>query len=355
MLGLKSMYELANPWVLLMLPLPLVVRALLPSARQQQSALRLPFYAAFANSRSPTTTTARWWQWLVSLLIWLCLLLALARPQSLGEPVQQERAGRNILLAIDISQSMALTDLDWLGKEASRLQVVKAVAGEFIEQRVGDRLGLILFGSKAYVQTPLTFDRQTVKEGLFDASIGLAGKQTAIGDALGLGVKHLQDTPEQQRVLVLLTDGVSNVGIDPLTAAQAAKQNHVKVYPIAFGHDNVVIDTVLGPKAMQLPLDETILKTIAEETGGQYFRAEESKALQQVYKTLNKIEKISVDEQVFRTVHEWYYFPAGVALALVLLQLLLKLLVIFSADYSLFAKRRETSKPRTLGMRGGSS
>lgn len=315
------MFDFANPWVLLLWPLPGLIRWLLPAAQMQaQRALRIPFFQFLAagQRQQPGIKKIRAWQWILVVLLWTLFLIALARPQTLGEPIQQTRAGRNIMLAIDISQSMALTDLDWQGREVSRLQVVKAVAGEFIDQRAGDRLGLILFGSQAYLQTPLTFDRKTVKSQLIDATIGLAGKQTAIGDALALSIKHLQHTPESQRIVVLLTDGVSNVGIDPLTAVATAIKEKVKIYPIAFGNDTVMIDTFLGPRKVNLPLDEKMLAMIAEKTGGQYFRAKDSKALKKVYQTLNKIEKITIDAQVFRPIQEWYPYPLAGMVILIL-------------------------------------
>lgn len=321
------MFDFASAWVIFLWPLPWLVRWCLPEKNKVTTgALRLPFYPALAQGQKHPAGIKKWYigRWLLLMLAWTLFLLALARPQTLGEPIEQPRSGRNILLAIDISQSMALTDIDWQGREVSRLQVVKAVAGEFIDERVGDRVGLILFGSQAYLQTPLTFDLKAVKNQLIDASIGLAGKQTALGDAMSLAIKHLQNTPESQRVLVLLTDGVSNVGIDPLTAVVAAVKAKVKIYPIAFGNDTVTVDTLLGPRKMNLPLDEKMLAQLAEKTGGQYFRAEDSKALKKVYQTLNKIEKITIDGQVFRPVHEWYPYPLAGLFSLICLTFLLQ-------------------------------
>lgn len=329
------MFSFVNSWIFLLLPLPWLLRFIIPRKHTPQPALRLPFYQTLSIDNKPVQTSSlSWFSWVLIVTIWLCLLTALARPQTLGEPVSQERAGRSIMMAIDISQSMALSDLQWSGREATRLQVVKALAGDFIDQREGDRIGLILFGSQAYLQTPLTFDRQTVNKQLNDATIGLAGKQTAIGDALGLGVKHLMEAPEDQRILVLLTDGVSNVGIDPMNAVDLAVKEKVKIYPIAFGHDNVMLQTAFGQQKFDLPLDETILKKIAELSGGKYFRAEDTQALKKVYQTLNKIEASKLDEQVFRPRHEWYPYPASIMFALLMILILKKLFCQFRKNHA---------------------
>ncbi len=225
------MIALDWPWALAALPLPLLAHRLLPAARPRLgSALRLPFYAQLPGLADPAGNAAgRARRWLAA-LAWLLLVLAAVRPQWLGEPVQLPVSGRDLMLAVDLSGSMEQQDYTLNGRPVNRLEVVKAVAGRFIERRVGDRLGLILFGSRAYVQTPMTYDRGTVQAMLDDAVIGLAGRETAIGDAVTLAVKRLREQPEDNRVLILLTDGANTAGgVEPRDAAALAAQAGVRV------------------------------------------------------------------------------------------------------------------------------
>ena len=200
--------ECAWLWALAALPLPLIAAWLLPrAAEQQEPALKLPFDGALAAMETTARGATNRPRLLLASLAWVLLVIAAARPQYVGDPVQLPVSGRDLMLAIDISGSMETEDMSVNGRAVSRLIAVKAIAGDFIERREGDRLGLILFGDQAYLQTPLTFDRETVRTQLNEAAIGLAGKRTAIGDAIGLAVKRLRDQPQENRVLVLLTDG----------------------------------------------------------------------------------------------------------------------------------------------------
>ncbi len=245
------MIHIAWPWAYLLLPLPLLARYLLPIATCFQSAaLRVPFFKQIKNLQQ-TTITFHWRvttprQWLIYSM-WLLLIIALSGPQWLGEPVAMPRNGRDLLLAIDLSGSMQTPDMTLHGKSASRLSIVKHVANQFIKNRIGDRVGLIVFGSRAYLQTPLTFDRKTVQNMLSDATIGLAGSQTAIGDAIGLAVKRLMQYPAQSRALILLTDGGNNAGVvTPLATATLAKQEGIKIYTIGIRAEKMVIPGLFG-------------------------------------------------------------------------------------------------------------
>jgi len=195
-----------------------------------------------------------------------------------------------------------------------RLTAVKAVAGDFIERREGDRIGLILFGAQAYLQTPLTFDRKTVRTLLFEAAVGLAGRETAIGDAIGLAVKRLRDQPAESRVLILLTDGANTTGsIQPLKAAELAARAGVRIYTIGVGSE------VRGPFGLPMAgasIDEGTLRTIAKTTGGQYFRARDVAGLQAIYSMLDELEPAASDEQTFRPVKELFQWPLATALLL---------------------------------------
>lgn len=317
------MLHLATWWALLLLPLPLVVPFLLPRAKpMEQSSLRVPFFErlqeinGFATDLQAKVTKRHLF---FAYLMWALVVFAAAGPEWLGKPVMIQQAGRNIMLAIDLSGSMEIPDMSLDGKTVNRLTMIKAVASNFIEQRQGDRLGLVLFGSQAYLQTPLTFDRKTVQQMLNDASIGLAGQMTDIGDAIGLAVKRLMQYPAKSRVLVLLTDGASNTGsVAPVDAATMAAKQHIQIYTIGIGSDRAIVQTFWGPQYVNpsSDLDEGTLKQIASVTHGQYFRARNSQALKQIYDQINKLQPIAADKQYFRPVKELYPWPLGLALIL---------------------------------------
>lgn len=313
-------FQLAWPWMLAALPLPLLAM-LLPAATQARTpALRFPMHGALqATLRGGRGKRARPRLRLgLAVLAWVLLVAAAARPQMMGEPVHMPVTGRNIMLAVDLSGSMQTPDMRSAMQVVSRLAAVKEVAGDFITRRVGDRLGLILFGDQAYVQAPLTLDRSTVHTLLDEAQIGLAGQQTAIGDAIGLAIKRLRAEPDGNRVLILLTDGASNAGnVDPLKAAELAARDGVRIYTIGVGADASVSQGPFG--MLQMPagdLDEEALKAIAQKTGGRYFRASDVASLAQIYGMLDKIEPRSQDLQTWRPVQEFYGWPLAAALLL---------------------------------------
>jgi len=313
--------DFAWPWFFATLPLPLLVARLLPRARVTPgAALRFPFFDAMQPTQPEYRLHASRRKMFLALLIWLLLVVAAARPQWVGEAIQLPVSGRSLMLAVDISGSMETDDMLIDGRPVMRLTAVKRVAGDFIGQREGDRLGLILFGDQAYLQTPLTFDRRTLRILLNEAAIGLAGKSTAIGDAIGLAVKRLRDQPEKNRVLILLTDGTNTAGaVDPLKAADLASVEGVRIYTIGVGAG----DRMPGPFGLLLgagrELDEATLQAIAQKTGGRYFRARDTRALQQIYALLDQIEPVSEDQQSYRPVEELYAWPLAGALLLSLL------------------------------------
>jgi Ca-activated chloride channel family protein len=316
---------LAWPLVLLLLPLPLLTAWLLPQAPATSgTALRLPYYSALHAALGDRQATPQRARLLLAAAGWLLLVLAAARPQFIGEPLQLPVSGRDLLLAVDISGSMETPDMQ-LGRQVTdRLTAVKAVAGEFIGRREGDRLGLILFGEQAYLQTPLTFDRKTVRTLLNEAAIGLAGKSTAIGDAIGLAVKRLRKQPQENHVLVLLTDGANTAGsVDPLKAADLAAAEGLRIYTIGVGAESIRVRGLLGTRQVSNnELDEATLSAIAEKTGGRYFRARDIAGLEAIYQLLDELEPASQDAEVFRPVRELYAWPlAGALLISVLLAL----------------------------------
>ena len=314
-------FEFAWPWLLAAAPLPLLTARLLPRARSDgEAALRFPFFGALQKRQASAIVHGSRPRLLLAILAWLLLVIAAARPQWIGETIHLPISGRSLMLAVDISGSMQTEDMIINGRPAMRLIAVKLVAGEFVERRVGDRLGLILFGDQAYLQTPLTFDRRSLHILLNEAQIGLAGKATAIGDAIGLAVKRLRGQPEKNRVLILLTDGANTAGsVDPLKAADLAASEGVRIYTIGVGADR----RMPGPFRLLLSagseLDEATLQAIATKTGGRYYRARDTQELQQIYALLDQIEPASEDEQSYRPVEEMYAWPLAAALLLSLL------------------------------------
>ncbi len=306
------------PWAFLALPLPVVVYFLAPAAPAVRSrALRIPdasFYRAYAGKHR--TASAKHWLRIVFLaLAWIALVASVARPQNFSESLSVPVTGRDLLLGIDISGSMRETDLYSGNRPATRMAVVKQLAQDFVERRAGDRIGLIMFGSQAYVQTPLTYDHATVQHFLSEATIGLAGRSTAIGDAIGLGVKRLRERPDASRVLILLTDGANSAGVvDPVEAAQVAAGSGIRIHTIGVGSDQSrnVFGQSMGTRRSEL--DEGTLQAISDATGGQYFRARSSQELASIYAKIDELEPTEKDEQQFRPLNELFAWPLGVAL-----------------------------------------
>ena len=325
------MLSLAWPWVLILLPLPFVLRWRLPPRQNDaQAALRVPHVDDFQLGESPTTAghTQHHGRLLLASLIWLALVLAASRPQWLGDEIDTPLSGRDLMLAIDLSGSMAIEDFSLRGKTVDRLTASQYVAADFIEQRKGDRVGLILFGRNAYLQAPLSFDRKTVNALLQEAVIGLAGKETAIGDAIGLAIKRLQDQNKNSRVLILMTDGANTAGeVSPLKAAELAHKQGLKIYTIGIGADEMIRQTFFGRQRINpsADLDEKTLRAIAQKTGGRYFRARNTDELKQIYALLDKLEPVQQDSLRFRPVRALFYWPLGLALGLLLLMALFAL------------------------------
>ena len=313
------MLQLAWPWVLAAAVLPILVARLVPNAGATEAALRVPFFLRVATWSDARSVHAGRWRLLIAILAWALLVLAAARPQWVGDPVALRVTGRDLMLAVDLSGSMKRRDMQVGNDWVTRLDVVKRVAGEFIERRDGDRIGLILFGTRAYLQAPLTFDRPTVRALLEESVIGLAGEQTAIGDAIGLGVKRLRERPAENRVLVLLTDGANTAGeVNPLDAARFAAKLGLKIYTIGVGADVAMMRRLYGSVRVNpsSDLDEPTLAAIARATGGRYFRARHTDELVDIYRTLDELEPVIADEEQFRPTVELYHWPLAAALLL---------------------------------------
>lgn len=317
------MPELAWPWVFLLLPLPWLLRVLLPPADSGEAALKVTFLDELESlaGRRARPRLPSWRRQAPFTLLWLLLLLAAARPQWLGEPLPLPSSGRDLLLAVDVSGSMDYRDMQWQGESVSRLTLVQRLLGEFIEGRTGDRLGLILFGSQAYLQTPLTFDRHSVRSWLDEAVVGIAGKNTAIGDAIGLAIKRLRQRPADSRVLILITDGANTGGeVAPLTAARLAAGERVRIYTIGIGADADQAGAMglygLNPG---LDLDEPLLRELAAVSGGEYFRARSQDELRSIAATLDRLEPVAQAPTTVRQVLPLYAWPLAAAVLLSLL------------------------------------
>ena len=318
------MIELLWPWALVALPLPYLIHKLMPPAKRQEAALQVPFYPQATSFEGRLMGSARrvLLKKILTVIGWISLVVAASHPRWIGDPVTLPTSGRDLMLAVDISGSMETQDMSMGKRRTTRLRVVKKVVGEFVERRTGDRLGLILFGEKPYLQTPLTFDRNTVQALLEEAEIGIAGPRTAIGYAIGLGVKHLQSRPENNRVFILLTDGVNTGGeISPIQAARLAVQKNIKIYSIGFGADEMINGRGFFSRRINpsVELDEKTLKEIATITGGKYYRARNLSELAGVYQDLDQQEPIEQESETYRPISSLYYWPLGLAVAISLL------------------------------------
>ncbi|WP_097462429.1 vWA domain-containing protein [Mangrovitalea sediminis] len=317
------MLTLAYPYVLLLLPLALLLRP----RRVEPSSVAAPHLPIHGwLSRLPgvgiSTPTGSRWRKLILLLAWIALVIALARPQHVGKPVNLSLSGRDLLLVVDISPSMQTHDMVMNNQQVSRLDAVKEVVADFIAHRKGDRIGLELFGTQPYIQAPLTFDHKTVQTQLDESQPGMAGRATSIGDAIGLAVKRLKDRPQKERVVVLLTDGANTAGqLPPAKAAAIAADAHVKIYTIGIGADSMQQQGFFGMQTINpsADLDAQLLKKIASKTGGQYFRAKNTPELAQIYQAIDQLEPINLQSKQYRPTTELFVWPLGVAVILFLL------------------------------------
>ncbi len=310
------MVQFAWPWVFLFLPLPFLFYRLLPEVIGTQRVLLVPFHEDF----EPFSTSSRKWrrplQRAFSVIIWILLVTAAARPQSVGEPVETTVSGRDLILAVDISASMGTRDF-FLGSEpVTRLEAVKKFAGDFLQRRSGDRVGLILFGRQPYLQAPLTFDRQTVRHFLNQADVGFAGNETAIGDAIGLALKYAQREDSDKKVLILLSDGANTAGVlNPTQAARLAADQQLRIYTLGLGSESQPVPSFFGSTAPDISpqIDEELLREIARSTGGRYFRINASDELEQVYRLLDQLEPGPAAAPPYRRTKDLFFWPLGLA------------------------------------------
>ncbi|MEN9503926.1 MAG: hypothetical protein RI964_3211 [Pseudomonadota bacterium] len=323
------MYDFLWWWMFALLPLPFLIRWWLkPVEREAGLALHVPFLDDFQQGNP---LVARSWHGLLALVCgivaWIMLVTAAARPVWIGDTVALPVSGRDLMISADLSGSMQEQDFILNGQVVDRLVATKAVAGEFIRKRLGDRIGLVLFGDQAYLQAPLTFDRETVLQLLNEAAIGLAGERTAIGDAIGLALKRLQNSPKKNRVLILMTDGANTAGsVSPLEAADMAAAAGLKIYTVGIGSESDEMRDVFGFKLLNpnADLDERTLKAIAEKTGGKYFRARDTEEFHRIYAELDRLEPVEKATEHWRPQQELFRWPLLFAFLLTLLATVLK-------------------------------
>ncbi|GAA3921321.1 VWA domain-containing protein [Litoribacillus peritrichatus] len=327
--------EFAWPLMFLLLPLPWLVWKKVPAAPEtKQTPIYLPNASQWqqtvemvSTSNNQTTNTKLILIFLT--LSWCLLVTALARPQWVGEPIALPTQGHDLLLAVDLSGSMDTEDMVYQRKRMNRLNTVKVVVREFLQERKGDRIGLVVFGDAAFIHTPITRDLDSVSKLLMEAQVEMAGPNTAIGDAIIKSTDVLRDQPEQARIMILLTDGQNTAGeIEPIPAAELAAKHGIKIYTIGIGADSMTQSGLLGffnnTVNPSKDLDEESLKTIAEKTGGLYFRAKNPEQLQSIYTRINELEPIDQDDQFIHPRKEWFYWPLAFSLFLYLSAYLLK-------------------------------
>ena len=325
------MIEWLWPLAFLLVPAPILVRWLINASKKKQPALTVPSLEGFSGlSTNESFSAALSRAKLIILwLAWILLIAAVARPQWVGDMVSLPTTGRDLMLAIDISGSMATEDMQVNNDYVDRLSVVKAVISQFLDARKGDRVGLVLFGTNAYVQAPLTFDLKSVRKLMIEAPVGIAGGKTAIGDAIGLTVKRLRERQNEEKVVILLTDGANNVGeIPPIKAAELASVDGIKIYTIGVGAEEMRVPSLFGSLAGRTTnpsadLDEETLSKIAEATQGRYFRAKDTNTLAQIYELIDKLEPIEQEPETYRPFQVLYYWPLGISLCLFLSLLLI--------------------------------
>jgi len=311
------MIKFANLWIFFLLPLPILSYYFLPKVKNNISGIRFPHYDLLKDFSENNFNYKNYFNLFLYFLCWILLLIATARPQWIGSPINFVKHGRDLMLAIDISGSMDERDMTQ-NYNVNRLDVVKYIATEFIEKRTDDRLGIILFGTKAYLYSPLSFDHQMITKLLQDTQIGFAGTYTAIGDAIGIAIKQLKKANNRELVLILLSDGGNTSGmVEPTAAAKIAAEQGIKIYTIGVGGASK------GPSFMNHQnLDEKTLQEIANLTNGKYFLATNKENLQKIYDTINKLEPLGKDSITFRPIKDLFYWPLAITFVLSLILLI---------------------------------
>jgi Ca-activated chloride channel family protein len=313
------MFEFTYLWMFLLIPLPLLARYLLQAKKRSYTQVWIPLAQGISKQQSEVQNGHL--QAVIPWVVWLLLLTALAKPIWFAEPIRIQQESRDMIVALDLSGSMQEVDMPLNGKTVDRLTMLKSVLNEFIELRHGDRLGLILFADHAYLQTPLTFDLNTIKQMVNETELGLVGRKTAIGESIGLAIKRFVENKNEQRVLILMSDGANNSGIiEPFQAAEQAAKNNITIYTVGIGANEVIRESFFGKQRVNpsADLDERALTKIAQLTGGQYFRARNQQELQNIYKKINSLEPIESEFLEFRPEKNLFFWPLSLATLILL-------------------------------------
>lgn len=322
------MLEFAYPWLLLAAPLPILVWLVLPAHRERVTSVQVPFFegtaAAAGATPSPSAVVLRrsWLQRIIAPLVWALIVLALVRPEWVEPPITRIVPSRDLLVGVDVSQSMETRDVrDAQGQTTSRLDAVKAVVTDFVKRRPGDRIGIVLFGAAPYLQVPLTLDHDVVQTLLSGAVIGMAGPMTMLGDAIGLGITLFEGSKAANKVLILVTDG-NDTGsrMPPARAADIAKERGLTIYTIVVG----------DPATTGEKVDEAAMEAVSKRTGGRSFLARDRDALDAVYRTIDEVEPTKVETQSYRPKRPLFWIPLAGAIALLIafyMVMLVKMLV----------------------------
>lgn len=315
------MFQFYLPWFALLLPLPFLIRSL---PKKEGALLHFPGLKRLRNCQKSSLPLKN--RNLFLALAWVCLILALMQPERVEQLRKVTNKGYDLLLAVDISGSMQALDFSTATKKINRLDVVKEVVGKFVLGRVGDRVGLITFGENAYLHVPLTLDTASLSHMLNDTVTGMAGNGTAIGDAIGMGVRILRERKEGSRVLVLLTDGEDNSSrIPPIEAAKLAKQYGIRIYTIGVGKKGPVpFPTGFGYGMAEIPMDEELLKQISTLTGGQFYLATDKKTLESIYREINTLEKTDAEQSLYLLREPLYFYPLSFAMLFLFLPFLIR-------------------------------
>ena len=314
------------PWFALVLPLAWGIRRLLkpaPRMSQTMGAIRVPFWDRLNQSGTgKQVSDNNAFSKFLTIMAWVCLVVASMRPIWWGQPIVNQQSAHNIMLALDVSGSMQEQDFDVNNQPVTRLQMLKLLSDAFIESRRGDHLGLVIFGSEAYTYAPLSPDIATLRELLGEVGIGIAGTQTAIGEALALAVQGVASVPTDSQIVILMSDGASNAGrVSVEEAVKLAVGQGIKVYTVGIGSDAQMIQDFFGLIQVNPSqnLDEKTLKSIAEQTGGRYFRAKSTRELAQIYDFINQLEPVDKEAEWIRPRKELFYVPLMLAMLLLLL------------------------------------
>ena len=304
-------FELSYPWVFLLLPLPIIIWMVLPSLRKKRAALMSGGYFKLLDltdqdpKQAAWVSKRHWLAWIVVVLVWCLILSAVSGPHLTGEPEMKVKTVRSFLIAADISFSMDIKDWDVNGEKMSRWDATKLLMADFIKERKSDQIGLIFFGTNAYLQAPLTTDLEIVQWMLKETEVGMAGQMTGIGNAIGMAMRVFEQDTLEEKILFLLTDGVdSGSEITPIDAAGLAKQDSITIYTLGIGN----------PTGNNAELDERTLKQIASITGGRYFQAIDQTQAQAAYNTIDSLEPIEFEEESYQPAVLLYHYPVLAAI-----------------------------------------